>query len=255
MRKWEDDQRWATEDFEKHCVAPLRGVGCSDIVRQEGVNAARAYDLDVHQGIDYLYRDAHGVERGIASRVQRVSRAWRTFTLRQERPTGAKTEVEKRTAAMQRGAPHLNTHAYVSEDGLRLLLLAAVSSEDLFGLLTEPYTRCTPGAPYLKTNPDDGVVFLVVPFDWLKERDARLAILPGVDSQSREIPAWERSGGEKPQVFCSVCKRRIVSPGGASEAFCNGCGSHICHRCQAATHLVWPIGPHSPEIHRPAVAA
>ena len=57
--------------------------------------------LDTACGIDYIRENETGLQ-GIAARVQ-WGRPWNTFTIRKERHTGSKTELEKRLEQIKKG--------------------------------------------------------------------------------------------------------------------------------------------------------
>lgn len=95
----------------------------------------RAYDevtrdFDIYAGIDvYRVRPEAGEMIGIASRIQR-GKAWRTFTVRKSRDSGAVTEYAKRKRAIQTGTlyPMLTMQAYIDGDSV---VIGMVKTKDL----------------------------------------------------------------------------------------------------------------------------
>ena len=94
--------------------------------------------LDITGGIDYLHESPHGLLRGIASRVQSGSRNWATFTIRKERSSGARTEYEKRCAAIAANAlyPFFTVQSYFDTQG-QLLGYAIVRTDQLFKVIQQ----------------------------------------------------------------------------------------------------------------------
>lgn len=98
--------------------------------------------LDIEAGIDYLRYDKHGLQ-GIASRIQYKYTA-NTFTIRTERESGNKTELEKRLYAIENDYlyPEFTLQAYFDNSiDLNLYSVAIIKTVDLFN--------------YYKTNEDD----------------------------------------------------------------------------------------------------
>jgi len=118
--------------------------------------------LDMEAGIDYFLIDKHGM-RSIATRVQ-YDYTCNTFTIRTERESGGKTELEKRLFAIKNGYlyPEYTLQAYFDNKvDLNLYSIAIIKTTDLFN--------------YYKTNPDDfvthgsnGAVFKAVHWNYLK---------------------------------------------------------------------------------------
>lgn len=142
--------------------------------------------VDRQAGIDaWLVTD--GVQ-GIASRVQYgVPRD--SFTIRVSRPMGARTELEKRLAALQDPLshyvlPHYTVQAYVIRPRTgRLLLALVVETEQLLRFIVE-----NPNLLERRRNPEDGTEFVVV---WATDLvdagvEVRRTVQPGVMVQRRD---------------------------------------------------------------------
>lgn len=135
---WKTQLSWSSEVFAR-LVRPdasrLLG-GHFEIV--EAVTATGiAKTLDVLSGVDlWLVRDGHGV-RAVASRVQKASKSWRTFTVRRSRDSGSATEYEKRKQAFEHEYlyPHLTLQAYVNESADRLLGFAVMRTRSLWAMI------------------------------------------------------------------------------------------------------------------------
>jgi hypothetical protein len=148
-------------------------------------------DLDQLAGIDAWHlRHDRGVMRGIASRIQWLApdeKVWRSFTIRMQRPNGARTEYEKRCEALDHAnegwlLPHLTVQAYAAlprRQG-RLLAAAVVRTHELYG-----YARQRPERKW-RRNPADGVLF--TPW-WWKELDAAGIQVGVVDA---DVPEYEQ---------------------------------------------------------------
>jgi len=91
--------------------------------------------LDTLAGIDVWYINKLNGMRGIASRIQ-TGVNYKTFTVRNKRKSGAKTEYEKRKIAIEKGYlyPYLTIQAYVSENN-ELLSYAIAKTEDIINAI------------------------------------------------------------------------------------------------------------------------
>ena len=83
--------------------------------------------MDIKCGIDYIREDETGLQ-GIAARVQWRKKPYYTFTIREERYTGAKTEYEKRVEQIKNGYfhPRFTMQAYCDNRTDNNLLSAAM---------------------------------------------------------------------------------------------------------------------------------
>jgi len=96
--------------------------------------------MDIKSGIDYIKSDSNGLQ-GIAARVQWESN-FDTFTIRANRCTGNKTELEKRLYQIKNGYlyPYLTLQAYFDCRNNNILLsIAVIKTFDLYNLYkTQP---------------------------------------------------------------------------------------------------------------------
>lgn len=89
--------------------------------------------MDIYSGIDIVRKNSDGLQ-GVASRVQ-FGHAYNTFTIRSERHTGAKTELEKRLKQIESGYfyPALTLQAYFDDRiFMNLLSIAVIKTVDLY---------------------------------------------------------------------------------------------------------------------------
>ena len=94
--------------------------------------------LDQKSGVDFLRENDVGLQ-GIAARVQ-WGQNWRTFTIRKERYTGTKTELEKRLEQIEKGYiyPAFTLHAYFdNKDDNNCLGLAVVRTKNLYDFVLQ----------------------------------------------------------------------------------------------------------------------
>jgi hypothetical protein len=133
VRRDLDASKSAFEALVWPAIAPLCGGG--DLVHLEGSSHRTDRDLDTLAGIDGYQRITARGMRGIASRVQPVSRPWDTFTIRLARKNGSATEYAKRLAAITEANgwlyAHITVQAYITKDRRELLAAAAVRTSDL----------------------------------------------------------------------------------------------------------------------------
>lgn len=147
-------------------------------------------DLDTLAGIDgmQILPGRIGM-RGIASRIQWGDRDWGSFTLRDSRGNGEKTEIEKRMYVIDHPEqrllfPPLTVQAYISERRTGHLLSAALAhTEELIPWAVDAYRRGAPGVVRRAAPPErDGTVnhFLAVFWDAYKLSGNHLVIVrPG----------------------------------------------------------------------------
>lgn len=113
----------------------LVATGGGHFVAVEGVSVDEmAKLLDTLAGIDFWNIHAGVGIRGLATRIQR-GRSWRTFTIRNQRISGARTEYEKRKHAIENGMlyPELTLQAYV--DNGKLLSYALAKTTDIMKMI------------------------------------------------------------------------------------------------------------------------
>lgn len=162
---WRQALKRSSSDFDR-LIRPI----ASDLLRGhfeivESVTASpMTKALDAQAGIDlWFVHTTHGI-RGVANRVQRSEKNWRTFTIRKARDSGATTEYEKRRLAIDREwlYPILTLQGYVSPDGSSALGFAVARTRDILAMIDAE--RCETK----RTRPDinDGLAsFYVVKWD------------------------------------------------------------------------------------------
>jgi hypothetical protein len=146
-------------------------LGGGELVPVETVtDSAFTKLLDTQSGIDAWQVLGSGGIRGLASRVQWGPTCWESWTVRTNRVTGARTEIDKLLevdATLLRPAYHIQ--AYLSGPGGVVLGAACIRTTDLVRMLLAgvhgPERR----------NPVDGALF--VPIWW--------------DAASRECEVWQ----------------------------------------------------------------
>jgi hypothetical protein len=115
--------------------------------------------FDRISGVDYIRQNEHGLQ-GIAARVQ-WGFNYNTFTIRMQRKTGAKTELEKRIEQIKNGYiyPAYTLQAYFdNRKENNLLSIAIIKTIDL-------YTLYFSNPKLFRVNESDNI-FLIL--DWYK---------------------------------------------------------------------------------------
>lgn len=122
-------------------VAPIleEWSDCENVSVEKVTDERMAEKLDTIGGVDSWNIRQDDMIRGVASRVQWISKKdWTdtppdTFTIRKSLPSGRKTEFQKRLEAIRNGGlyPHWTTQAYLDEPGGELLSVGRVRTEDL----------------------------------------------------------------------------------------------------------------------------
>lgn len=175
MSEWKDDLENSAADFVR-TVAPVlqKWSDCENVSVEQVTEERIAEELDQTAGVDSWNIKHDDIIRGVASRVQYVSEMYwtnsppDTFTIRKSRPSGAKTEFEKRLEAIRKGGlfPHWTTQAYLDEQGGELLSLARVRTEDLIRYIDEGSE--SDGDYYVKTPKGEASFFVV---DWWRLKE------------------------------------------------------------------------------------
>lgn len=98
--------------------------------------------LDTLSGIDAWHIDHLRGIRGIALRIQTGDKNWHTFTIRNKRSSGAKTEYEKRKNAIENGYlyPYLTVQAYIKSSD-ELLSFAVARTVDIIEYIDKGYSK------------------------------------------------------------------------------------------------------------------
>lgn len=149
-------------DYQKIIKPLLEKVLKGELITVEGETLNEtAKLLDTLAGIDLWFANKEKGMRGIASRIQ-YGKNWRTFTIRLERDSGAKTEYEKRKYAIDNDYlyPVITYQAYLCEDGK----MAIAMTKDIIDYIDK-------GLAYIRHTKDDQqgqASFYVVDWDDFK---------------------------------------------------------------------------------------
>lgn len=130
---WSKDLKDSVIAFESIRETILPKLISGEILTIESSENNVLIKLDRKSGVDYIREDETGLQ-GIAARVQ-WGNDWNTFTIRKERHTGTKTELEKRKEQIDKGYfyPAFTMQAYFNnrEDN-KLLSIAVIRTLDLY---------------------------------------------------------------------------------------------------------------------------
>ena len=133
--------RQSQNDFIRLLQKPLEQLLEGDIVSTEGEEKVGRL-LDIRAGIDAILDHSKYGLFGIGVRIQ-YGRDYRTFTIRKQRESQAKTEYAKHTSALAEDAmtTKLNIHAYIDEKSGTLLSAAIARTRDIYDCIERG--RCT----------------------------------------------------------------------------------------------------------------
>jgi len=175
MSDADDNMDKSVRDF-INTVAPILEdwSDCENVSVEKVTDERMAEKLDTIGGVDSWNIRQDDMIRGVASRVQWISKKeWTdtppdTFTIRKSLPSGRKTELQKRLEAIRNGGlyPHWTTQAYLDEQGGELLSLARVRTEDLIRYIDEGSE--SDGDYYVKTPKGEASFFVV---DWWRLKE------------------------------------------------------------------------------------
>ena len=208
------DMEWSRDAF-KNIVWPVvkRVIG-GDLIPVEGNPAGDSTQLDLVGGIDWLTNKG-GQLFGISSRVQdAIKNLYPTFTIRQERPSGAATEVQKRRAEAHIPdsiKSHWWCHAYIDKQYSQFIMAGIALREHVIAALDT-------GLSYRQRNPSDNVKFEVLPWD--KMNAAGFPVTEIYDDEAATL-SWVRRF-EKQYPACTVCGRPMVAGQTPTHLSCRG---------------------------------
>lgn len=126
----------STLQFKEVIQENLQSVLKGEFEVVEGVTIDKlAKLLDTLSGIDLWHINLNGM-RGVALRIQTGDKNWHTFTIRNKRQSGAKTEYEKRKYAIDNNYlyPYLTVQAYITKDN-KLLSFAVAKTTDIIAMI------------------------------------------------------------------------------------------------------------------------
>jgi hypothetical protein len=159
MQDWIADKDKSVMAFEKikNTVLPKLISGEIISIEKEESGSVLAM-MDIHSGIDLVRKNEIGLQ-GIAWRAQ-WEKAYNTFTIRAERTTGTKTELEKRLEAIEKEYfyPAYTIQAYFDNDrDFNWLSVGIIRTRDLYETFIE-----RPDLFSERTVKSDGNKFYVV---------------------------------------------------------------------------------------------
>ena len=157
--------RQSQNDFIRLLQKPLEQLLEGKIIPTEG-NGEIGQLLDTRAGIDAILDHPKYGLLGIGIRIQ-YGRDYRTFTIRKQRESQAKTEYAKHVNALAEDAmtTKLNVHAYIDEKSGTLLSAAIARARDIYDCIERG--RCD-----VRMTGSDQIgraTFYVVDWDTLKD--------------------------------------------------------------------------------------
>jgi len=135
MQNWVNDKNKSVMAFEKIEDTILPKLIRGKLINIENSNEEVLALMDVYSGIDVVRSQEKNLQ-GIAWRAQ-WGKAWNTFTIRQQRHTGTKTELEKRIESIDNGYfyPAFTMQAYFDNfSDFNCLSVGIIKTVDLFNL-------------------------------------------------------------------------------------------------------------------------
>jgi len=148
VSNWISDKAWSAWVFQNLVWPQLCNfIGGGEPIYIETLNTKLAQILDIVAGFDYWQLDDRRGIRGIAHRAQVCPfdyQPFNTFTIRQRRNTGTRTEFEKRRASLENADggwmyPYFTVQSYVSSKDKDAILrsFAVARTEDVITVIEE----------------------------------------------------------------------------------------------------------------------
>jgi hypothetical protein len=163
-------------------------------------------DLDTLAGVDawHMWRSG-GCMRGVALRIQPVDgRPWNTFTIRESRANGCKTELEKRLYAIAHRdggwlMPAITAQAYTDKTTGAPLRVAVCKTEPLYGFVAdnmpEPKTFGDMSAPVWRKRVYDGNTLLAVKWSTLINAGVAVRVWPANTTENASCQSSAQQRG------------------------------------------------------------
>lgn len=185
---FEDSMSQSTQDFQKHVLPIFKNLYPNyKFIRMENEKNEIAFLLDTHAGIDFLIVDKmNKTLKGLASRVQRVFRCWKTFTVRYERDNGTATEYKKREQSLKDGGLYAawTSQAYISPDNSNILGIAITSTVELWEYIEKEH----PQIKHTHSDQCGQASFFVIP--WRDMREKQYPILTITPKDDGYLAEW-----------------------------------------------------------------
>lgn len=131
---WSEDIQQSIEDF--NLIVPiLESFGFTNLRTLEEHLTNEDYELDIKYGIDVI-GERNGKQISFASRIQRTEKDFYSFSLRDSRWTGSKTETKKRIEQIENNDiyPTFTYQAFVNKDN-EVTSLGLCRTKDLYWLI------------------------------------------------------------------------------------------------------------------------
>ncbi len=162
------DLSWSTQVFLGKVAPKMEAHGYRVYAAESEASDELCRALDIHAGIDFI-AEKSGRMSGIAARCQR-GKSWRTFTVRFERDSGAKTEYAKRCDAIEHKFlyPRLTVQSYLDQSTGELIDAAFCRTDDLMAAVKEGEQSQFGGDICIRRT--DNASFVVVPWAWFTSR-------------------------------------------------------------------------------------
>jgi len=175
LDNWVTQLKKSSVAFNDHFKTAVIEVFKGDFEVVEGVTKyAMAKTLDQLAGIDLWYFNTTLGVRGVANRIQFGNKNWKTFTVRKDRESGAKTEYEKRKKAIENEwlYPIMTIQGYFNETTKKVLGWAGAKTKDIIWMIDN-------GHCYEQHTGKDQIgqaTFFVVDWDDMKQQNKNIYI-------------------------------------------------------------------------------
>jgi len=149
---WRGDLDWSSKAFVNIIWPVIQGrIGGGRIVsiEQNGDRRADFAKADIDAGVDVVQELPDGQIRYIAVRNQKQNKqldhplSWDSFTIRKERESGVRTELEKRSNAIKNGCvyPYLWIHSYLETEIGPWAKTGIIQTRDLIEFVNNPENK------------------------------------------------------------------------------------------------------------------
>lgn len=170
MKTTDKDKRQSADDFQK-MIAPVIEKHCgATVIPIENLRGKLPLMLDRQFSTDALYFKGDKMY-GVSSRVQR-NQNWQTFTIRAERDTGKKTELQKHSDAFAKGAylPEITVQTYINNGEITI---GIAWTADILDYIKKNKTQ----AKHTNNSLDGQATFLCVSWYDMQQKKYKLTII------------------------------------------------------------------------------
>lgn len=170
MKTVDTDKRQSADDFNNFVKPAIEKNCAAQIISLENLGGKLPLMLDRQFSTDALYLKGDKMY-GVSSRVQR-NQNWQTFTIRAERDSNARTELQKHSDALAKGEylPEITVQTYINDGEITI---GIAWTADILDYIKKNKTQ----AKHTNNSLDGQATFLCVSWYDMQQKKYKLTII------------------------------------------------------------------------------